>query len=324
MKQKDELIRNPKDIGRHIVILGAGASRAAIGHRSPTMNELVETTGIKTLLESNAFSFFENFEELYSNLSSDEKNQKLLLEIEEIIHDYFSGLNLPAEATHYDRMLLSLRKKDSIFSFNWDPFLFDAYKRNRHLGNLPGIFFLHGNVRIGACPNHSYRFGDLYGICPDCSTPYSKVPLLYPIGKKNYQNNSYIAAQWARAKKELAEAFTLTIFGYSAPTSDVDAKELLKLAWKNSSTREFEHIEIIDIEEKDVLCSRWADFSPTFHFLYCRDFHESRLWNWPRRTCESLWYPMAEGVPCESFPLPNNKPLDQLQDFISYISKFET
>jgi len=49
--------------------------------------------------------------------------------------------------------LLSLRKKDAVCTFNWDPFLYDAWIRNRHL-DLPEIFFLHGNVRCGHCPTH--------------------------------------------------------------------------------------------------------------------------------------------------------------------------
>jgi hypothetical protein len=32
-------------------------------------------------------------------------------------------LELPDHPTVYDHLLLSLRKKDAIFTFNWDPFL---------------------------------------------------------------------------------------------------------------------------------------------------------------------------------------------------------
>lgn len=57
------------------------------------------------------------------------------------------------------RKLLALREKDTIFTFNWDPFLFDAYQRNRHAVSLPSIYFLHGNVRIGACEEHDECWG---------------------------------------------------------------------------------------------------------------------------------------------------------------------
>ena len=80
-------------------------------------------------------------------------------EIEKRIDAYFSSLRIPREATKYDFLLLSLREKDAIFTFNWDPFLFDAYKRNAHIASLPEIFFLHGNVRIGICPNHTKAWG---------------------------------------------------------------------------------------------------------------------------------------------------------------------
>ena len=154
----------------------------------------------------------------------------MLRSIEDKIRNYFSNLTLPLTATHYDRLLLSLRQKDAIFTFNWDPFLFDAYMRNKHIAPLPGIFFLHGNVRIGACSTH-HEFGYIGTLCSACKTRFSEVPLLYPIKNKDYLNNPFISHQWENAKKEFAQAFTITIFGYSAPISDKGAKELLRQAW---------------------------------------------------------------------------------------------
>jgi hypothetical protein len=94
-------------------------------------------------------------------------------------------------------------------------------------------------------------------------------------------------------------AFTLTIFGYGAPASDRDAVELLRSAWFGRSTRTFEHIEIIDIANESFLHDRWAPFTPTNHYHVTETFEESRLSRWPRRSCESLVYPMTHGIPCE-------------------------
>jgi hypothetical protein len=46
---------------------------------------------------------------------------------------------------------LSLREKDVIATFNWDPLLFAACARNHTRTKLPYIIYLHGNVAIGYC-----------------------------------------------------------------------------------------------------------------------------------------------------------------------------
>ena len=55
--KKEDLIHNPKNIKPHVVLLGAGASRAAFpngedaGKRLPLMNDFVETLELAALLE---------------------------------------------------------------------------------------------------------------------------------------------------------------------------------------------------------------------------------------------------------------------------------
>lgn len=77
--------------------------------------------------------------------------------------------------------------------------------------------------------------------------------------------------------------------------------ELLRSAWTGRSDRTFEHIEIIDIARQSLLHDRWSPFAPTNHYHVTRTFEQSRLSRWPRRSCESLLYPMTQGVPCEDF-----------------------
>ena len=45
------------------------------------------------------------------------------------IHDYFHSLRIPPTPTLYDHLLLALRKKDVVATFNWDPLLLQAAKR---------------------------------------------------------------------------------------------------------------------------------------------------------------------------------------------------
>ena len=242
--------------------------------------------------------------------------------IERCIDDYFGALSLPRHATIYDRLLVSLRPKDAIFTFNWDPFLFEAYQRNRNVVPLPEIFFLHGNVRIGACLEHD-KWGARKERCPECRQPLAKVPLLYPIEQKDYSTDPYIRRSWQAAQSLFKDAFTLTIFGYGAPASDRDAVALLQSAWTGRSDRTFEHVEIIDIADDSCLYDRWSPFAPTHHYSITRSFEQSRLARWPRRSCEALVYPMTQGMPCEDFPLPTVDNLAGLHAFAIELAHYE-
>jgi hypothetical protein len=332
---RDELIQKPIDLRPHVVVLGAGASRAAfpdgdaLGKRLPIMSDLVEILKLIPLLKENKLDPTDNFETLYSGLVLNGQHVALQEEIEIKISNYFKSLSFSPDANHYDRLLLSLRDKDAILTFNWDPFLFDAYIRNRDICSLPTIYFLHGNVRIGSCKNTACEkdnlWGEIEGACPSCGINFSEVPLLYPIKNKNYSKHSsaYIRSAWECAESLFSTAFTFTIFGYGAPQTDKDATELFKKAWFKDNSRDMEHIEIIDIANKDILRDRWTAFTPTHHYSIEPSFSQSRIWNWPRRTCESLFYPMTKGIPCEAFPLPNTNNLDELQKYINEITLFE-
>lgn len=284
------------------------------------MNDLVEIVGLTSLLKQHNCDSTNNFENIYANITDTNLRNK----IEEKINNYFDQLSLPKHATLYDRLLLSLRKKDAIFTFNWEPYLFDAYVRNNWVAPLPGIFFLHGNVRIGSCEIHHDQFGRRGGRCPCCNRQFVDVPLLYPIKDKDYFNeNTYTKSSWTDAMFEFTNAFTITIFGYSAPDSDVEAVNLLKAAWLHGGTREFEHIEIIDVLDVGTITERWRPFAPTLHLSSVSSFEESRIWRWPRRSCETLFYPMSQGIPCEAFPLSEINDLNELQNAIAEIARFE-
>lgn len=327
IKLREELIKNTGISKPHIVLLGAGASRAAFPSGDvnkkivPVMNDLINIPGLALILKESGIKIdpHVNFENLYSSIENDDLKKS----IEEKIKTYFSQMQLPSTATHYDRILLSLRKKDAIFTFNWDPFLFDAYIRNMDMGiSLPAIFFLHGNVRIGSC--HS-KFGEKNTLCSVCNKKLSEVPLLYPIAKKDYFNsNQYTKSSWEIAKTLFASAFTITIFGYSAPDSDIEAIDLLERAWFENSDRNSEHIEVIDIQDELEIYKRWKRFTPTHHLTKWNRLEDSRLWRWPRRSCESLWYPMRQGMPYKDFPLPIDDSLENLRRFIQAIADKES
>lgn len=325
-----QLIEDPRYMRPHVVLLGAGASRAAFpnwdaaGWRLPVMDDIVDILELRPLIDKAGFEIGResNFEVIYNQLVSDPRNVCAVEKIERHIDEYFSRLSLPDRATIYDRILISLRPTDAVFTFNWDPFLFDAYQRNREAIPLPEIFFLHGNVRIGACCDHD-RWGKRNGQCPDCCQMFAKVPLLYPIHQKNYSADPYVRRSWEAARTLFSEAFTVTIFGYGAPVSDVDAVELLRHAWFAESSRTLEHIQVIDTALMSLLHNRWSPFTPTLHYSVKTAFEQSRIARWPRRSCESLLYPMTQGAPCEDFPLPSTYSITELQEYALDIARHE-
>jgi len=329
---KGKLIQSPSAVRPHVVLLGAGASLDAFpegdasGNRLPLMDNLVDVVGLGPLIETAAAELDDEkgFEEMYSKLAGISTYGDLVKEIERRIDVYFSSLRIPKETTKYDYLLLSLREKDAIFTFNWDPFLFDSYKRNAHIASLPQIFFLHGNVRIGICPNHPETWGRRRGICSKCSNRFEDVPLLYPIGKKDYSSHEYIRGSWEAARYFFAEAFVLTIFGYGAPVSDADAVDLLKLAWTRRSDRKIEHVEVVDVVTSSVLNERWKEFTPTGHLKPIRRIWDSWIMMHPRRSVEGLRQPVIFGEPAETFPLVQSERLDRVHEQILDIAAWES
>jgi hypothetical protein len=269
---RDELVRNPEMRRPHVVILGAGASVAACpegdknGRRLPTMENFVEILELGALLARHGITDVrQNFEALYSCLYSNRSQSGLTREIETAVHEYFCSLELPAHPTIYDHLLLSLRRKDAVFTFNWDPFLFDAWVRNQRF-DLPEIFFLHGNVRVAYCRSHPTLWGAQWVHCPECRARFVPTKLLYPVKNKNYLSDQLIGSAWDAAKWFLENAFTLTIFGYGAPDSDTGAIELMKKPWNRTGQKLVERVEIIDIKSPDALYATWKPFISHHHY----------------------------------------------------------
>jgi hypothetical protein len=214
-------------------------------------------------------------------------NSKRIQGIEEKIYNYFDGLLLPDEPTIYDYLVLSLRKKDLIATFNWDPFLIQAYIRNSRLTkNLPLLSFLHGNVAIGV-DLESKTVGIKGGFSTKSGQPLQPVKLLYPIENKNYSNDPLISEQWSILTQYLKNPSRVTIFGYSAPTSDTEAVGLMKNAWGNTETyQQFTQFEIIDKKTECELLCIWKDYIHTHHYEVTNDFFNSSIVRFPRRSGE--------------------------------------
>ena len=170
----EEQIKTLK-LGRpHVVILGAGASKAAFpdgdanGLELYLTDDLVEVPEVASLLDQHGVPYVgRHFEDVFSDLYEDQEKRDLVKELEDRIHSYFSTMRLPDEPTLYDHLVLSLREKDLIAAFNWDPLLFQACWRSCSFSRPPWTVFLHGNVAVGFCQDHKH-VGPLRTYCPKC------------------------------------------------------------------------------------------------------------------------------------------------------------
>ena len=233
----------------HIVILGAGASIAAyndwgaVGGRPPSMQDIVDILALREAVSQAGYDPDKiEFEDLYDELASSDKHQDLRKLIESQVYSYFSSLSLPGSPTIYDYLILGLREKDIIATFNWDPFLLQAYMRNEVVTETrrPEIAFLHGNVLVGKCEDD--RTSGINGqSCPKCGKTFTPSKLLYPIRKKDYYRHPFIKNEWD-GLRALRSGYFLTIFGYRAPKSDVEARKLMLDDWKQNPALDFAEV----------------------------------------------------------------------------------
>jgi len=280
----------------HVVLLGAGASVAAIlngdknGKKISAMKGFIEKLGLKSIISDiHLNTTSDNLEDIYMEMYERNDCEVQRRQLEDAIEKYFCEFELPDKSTIYDLLVLSLTKKDLIATFNWDPLLVEAYTRcTKITTNLPQMAFLHGNVAIATC-EEDMVLGHPYGVCSRCGKMLSKVPLLYPIREKNYDANPYISLSWEKLGQYLKRAYRLTVFGYSAPNSDKAAVEMLKKAWGAVADRNLEEIEIVDIRSEEEVAESWNEFIHTHHYSVFNNFFDSSLGKFPRRTCELLF-----------------------------------
>lgn len=320
----------------HVVIIGAGASKAACpnGDRNgkviPLLKSVCEIDGISECLETYDFDqcLLEDFELLFSRLYEDETKRDLVEQLETIVRAYFEQLELPKTVTLYDYLLLSLTSKDVVISFNWDPFLMQAFIRNRSDGNLPYLLFPHGNVAVYYCALQKTAFAfdnNICDFCHDCEEKMQPMKLLYPIGDKDYAEDPLIRSAWAEAEQYLSRAAGVTIFGYGAPDTDQEALKLLKKYFKESHIDEIAPFEVINLpsaqREQEA---KWKEISSDRMFVYLNDFKDSMLWRSPRVSLEALFDAILQQQPRpadQSFREFDS--LEELQSFARSIDGFK-
>lgn len=307
----------------HVVILGAGASRAAFpkgdasGKKLPLMNELMKTLDLAEAIEEQGYNGdTSDFESFYSDIVDKQQYIPILPEIQNRVRSYFEKLQIPNEVTLYDQLILSLREKDMIATFNRDPLLLQAYRRSLDLKPLPELAFLHGNVYEGICEAHK-RLGYLGSVCEICKDKLKPVPLVYPTSRKDYNGAPVIKSHWDKLTNYLDRSYFLTIFGYSAPKTDIEARNMMHKAWSGNKSVELAQIEIIDVKHTKMIHDTWQEFITRQHYTICESFQESWLWSYPRQTCEALFDATMQNAPRKPTPFPETSNLSELHDFVS-------
>lgn len=304
--------------GSHVLLLGAGASFASTlknpeknSKSLPLMWNIVDIVGLNNVVDQlpeDYKALRQDFEKLYSKISEENKFPQEKEIIEQAVYHYFEQLELPDEPTIYDYMVLSLRsRKDIIATFNWDPFLYKAYVRNGEFTKSPGILFLHGCVSLGY-DRTNCSSGPVGMHSKLTEQLFEPTKLLYPVDKKDYNSDPYIKGQWDTLASRLEIAERVSVFGYSAPVSDVEAIDLLSKAWGSVEDRSMEEFELIDIRPEEDVRNAWKRFIHSHHYHYCTDYFNSSLAFHPRRTVESYHHWATPLSPNEAFQDGNKVP----------------
>ena len=169
---------------------------------------------------------------------------------------------------------------------------------------------MHGNVAIGY--NEEIEGIGWAGTIGKRTHKYFEpTKLMYPVKHKNYTDDVFIKEQWKRFEKCLQDSKRVTVFGYSAPKSDVEAISAMQKAWGTPEQRNLEQFELIDIREENEVKASWDGFIHSHHYDYCTDFFRSSLALYPRRAFEAY---MMQCFPCtpeeafvEAVPIPQNE-----------------
>ncbi|MCR1851913.1 hypothetical protein [Parabacteroides distasonis] len=312
----------------HVFILGAGATIAAIpngdrnGLKCSVMNNFLEELDLSHILSGVKLKTTStNLEDIYSELDTMSEYSSVKDKLENKIIQKFSQYVLPDQPTIYDYLILSLRSKDYIFTFNWDDLLIQAYNRVCHFTkDLPQLVFLHGNIGVGICDEcgaiQAYRNSHCYK-CDNKSLHRPK--LLFPVKKKNYNLDPYISNAWNGFLEIIKNASILTVFGYSAPKTDVEAIKAMKTAF-SSTFRRYDQIEIIDVKPESELLDTWDDFiQPTnYHVKTYNNLFDSFVGEFPRRSIEGYYKRLySDWWGQSSLRLKSCNTFDELKDLLS-------
>ena len=183
---------------------------------------------------------------------------------------------------------------------------------------MPQVVYLHGCTVIGYC-NACKTKGHISTQCSKCGNKFKRSKILFPIKEKNYNYDPLLKGEWQSLKTYLEKAYIITIFGYSAPKTDVEAVNMMLNAWGPAEKRRLEEVEIIDIKNRDSLVNTWKNFIHSHHFRISDSYFNSWTAKHPRRTCELMWQQLMMCTITYDNTPPQNTSLRQLQNWYKHL-----
>ena len=133
---------------------------------------------------------------------------------------------------------------------------------------------------------------------------------------KNYDSDKQITDEWTLLRSKLEIAYMVTIFGYSAPKTDVAARGILFDFWMKNRFKEFGQIEIIDIKPEKEVEQTWSEFFIRQHYDLRKDFRHSYLYRYTRRSCEAFASMTLFNDPWRSVQEYHGDSLEEYQNLI--------
>lgn len=159
--------------------------------------------------------------------------------------------------------------------------------------------------------------------CNRCGAPLAPSPLLFPIREKQYTADPLIASEWEVVQAFIECAYILTIIGYSAPVSDVNARRLLKEAWRKNGTTDFAQVEIVDVKPERQVMSSWSDFVVRNNYGVRRNARRGLAFWYPRRSCDAFAWATLQQDPWRDRKLPRFRKVSSLQGWLAELMNEE-
>lgn len=115
----------------------------------------------------------------------------------------------------------------------------------------------------------------------------------------------------------------VTIFGYGAPASDVEAIQIMKEGWGDSQDRKMEQIEIINTLSDEELYRTWSPFIHNSHYQHTKEFFGSWIIKHPRRSIEAYFEQHWQARFTQTNEPPRNVSLIKLREWFGRIAEKE-
>jgi hypothetical protein len=151
--------------------------------------------------------------------------------------------------------------------------------------------------------------------CNECKELLQPTKLLYPVKQKNYQADEFIHGEWENLRLHIQHAYLVSVFGYSAPVTDVEAKKLMLEVWKKNTTKSLGALNIIDVKSETEVKENWKDFE-AWSMSVGESVWNTYLFIHPRRSCDAFAMATLQQSPWADNHCPKFETLEELQKWM--------